>query len=255
LPDRAGGPRRGVAHDALMNKRILSCLALAALAACGKSSSGSGGGASGTSASGAPASGAPAAADGPQDRCEVHVTGDLSMNMIATRRRSDPHAGGGKVMAGTEYWMTDDDVHSALKTMAGVMSKKSDDEIAAEADAGMKKDPRLMLLLINCGNEDGHLDLGPLADSKYADVPFKPGTYRLVGTGAKPGDFGGMVGFTAGGKRDSFSISEPGQLALTKFDLTGIAGTFHFKAKNFKGDKSIAVDGSFDYGCRGTICK
>ena len=151
--------------------------------------------------------------------------------------------------------MTDDELRMALKTMAGVMSKKSDDEIAAEVDADMKKDPRLLLLLVNCGTDDAHVNFGPTGGSRYADVPFGPKKYAIVGKDAKAGDFSVMFGFTgADGKRASFSVSEPGTLDIAKFDKSGIAGTFHFVAKNYKGDKTVTVDGKFDYLCRGTIC-
>jgi hypothetical protein len=235
-----------------MHKRVLICVAFAA--ACGKSSATTKSNASGASGASAAPPSAPAA-DGPMDKCEIHISGDEKLDVAPQVAHSDTTANGGKVMAGTEYWMTDDDVRSALKTMAGVMSKKSDDEIATEVEADMKKDPRLMLLLVNCSNDDAHINFGPTETSHYADVPFGPKKYALVGKDAKAGEFTGMFGFTPpGGQRQSYSIDGPGTFDITKFDKTGIAGTFHFAATTFKGDKHVTVDGKFDYGCRGSVC-
>ena len=165
---------------------------------------------------------------------------------------------GGKVMAGTDYWMTDGELRQALEMMAGLGAKKSDADIAAEVDKDMKNDPRLMLLLINCGDETGHLNFMPGNGSKYADVPFGPKTYKILATNeGKPGDFGAMVGFTPpGGKRESYGVTGSGTLDVKKFDKTGIAGTFHLTAeKLFKGGDAITIDGDFDYGCAGqSVC-
>lgn len=238
-----------------MQHRIL-LVTIVLAAACGKSK-GTETGSAAASGTAAPSAPAAAADTGPQNACEIHIRGDATLDVTASAPRSDRTAGGGKVSAGTDYWMTEDEQRSALKTLAGVMSKKSDDEIAAEVEANMKKEPRIMLLIVNCSADDAHINLMPGGNSKYADVPFAPKKYALVPTqSAKAGDFVTMFGFTPpGGTRSSYSVTEPGSLDITKFDKTGIAGTFHFVAKSFKGDKTVTVDGKFDYGCLGeSVC-
>ena len=56
-------------------------------------------------------------------------------------------------------------------------------------------------------------------------------------------------------KHTSYHLAAPGKLEITKFDATGITGTFSFEAA--KDDKSphISVKGSFDFGCVGGNCK
>ena len=118
----------------------------------------------------------------------------------------------------------------------------------------MKRDPKFMLLLVNCGADGGSIAFAPGNDSKYADVPFKPGKYPLTAN-AKPGEISVTVGLRPAGKHQSFDLSEPGTLDITKFDLTGLTGTFTFKAKSFDGKQAIEIKGSFDYPCVGAACK
>ena len=223
------------------------------VAACGTSSSPSPTGASATSAASAGASAV--ANDGPQDRCEVHVTGDETFSFTGTRPRGQ--RGGGKIIAETDYWMTDDELRQALSVIASLGKKSAADTDAAVA-AGMAKDPRFMLLIVNCGVDgQGFFNLSPTNGSRYEDVPYKPATYRLAsGHTAKPGDFRAMISIEPGGKHEGFSVVDGGTVELTRFDDTGIAGTFAFDATSYSGDKKVKVTGRFDYGCgAGSHCK
>ncbi|MEP6861031.1 MAG: hypothetical protein ABJE66_10445 [Deltaproteobacteria bacterium] len=107
---------------------------------------------------------------------------------------------------------------------------------------------------INCGAENGSINFGPGKDSKYADVPYKPGKYSIT-SDAKVGEIGAMVNLRPPGKHQSYKLSEPGTLDLMKFDSTGLTGTFTFKAKSYDGKQAIEVKGSFDYPCVGAACK
>lgn len=184
-------------------------------------------------------------------KCSFTVTGDLAMTIEGIATKSPPN---GKVMATADYWQTDDDLRSQIRILAGLDSKKSKDAVNAEVDEAMKKDPKLALLLINCGADQGTLIFGPGKDATYADVPFKPATYPIaVGTG-KATELAVMINLRPPGARSHFSVAEPGTMTLTKFDLTGIAGTFTFKAASSKGQK-VEIKGSFDYPCAGGACK
>ena len=202
-----------------------------------------------TTAAGSPAASAPTGA--PAGKCSFAVTGDITLNVEAIATKSPPN---GKAMATADYWQTEDQLRSALHVLASLDSKKSKDAVDAEVDTEMKRDPKFMLLLINCGAEAGSLNFGPGNDSKYADVPFKPGKYPIVNK-AKAGEISVMVNLRPPGKHQSFSVSEPGTLDITKFDLTGLTGTFTFKGKSFDGKQAIEVKGSFDYPCVGAACK
>ena len=57
-------------------------------------------------------------------------------------------------------------------------------------------------------------------------------------------------------KRDKpgYHLVAPGKLEITKFDATGITGTFGFEAAADKSQR-VTVKGSFDFACVGQKCK
>jgi hypothetical protein len=232
----------------------LLCIALT-LAACGKSSDGTAGSKAGSNAPSParPSASAPgeAAPTGPQDRCEIHVTGSQTVDIIGTKRRG---AQDGKVSAGTEYWLTDGELRNALATFARLGGNKpSKEEVERKVDEGMKKDPRLWLLLINCATDDGFLNFSASNDSKSSDIPFGPHTY-VIASAPKAGELGAMFSIKRG-EHASYGVAAPGKLEITKFDATGIAGTFDFEAATHDKSQHVTVKGSFDFGCAGQKCK
>ena len=236
----------------MMNLRL--GIACALLVACGgkKDAAPTAGSAAVVAGSAAPAS-APASAPAgtPVGKCTFTVTGDVALTVDAVATKSPPN---GKAMATADYWQTDDQIRSALQMLGGLDSKKSKDAVKAEVDEAMKKDPKFMLLLVNCGADGGSLNFGPGKDSKYADIPFKAGKYPIAAGTAKAGELGVMVNLRPPTGHKSFEVSEPGTMDITKFDGTGITATFTFKAKSRDG-KAIEIKGSFDYPCVGVACK
>ena len=230
-------------------KRLLWIALTLTLTACGKSSDRTAGSNAPSPAS--PAASAPAAVEtGPQDRCEVHVTGSQTVDIVGTAARGRPNT---KVSAGTEYWMSDEELRSALGTFARLGGDKlSKEAVERKIDEGMKKDPRLWLLIVNCKSDDGFLNLSASNSSKSSDVPFGPRTY-VIASDPKAGEFGAMF-MIERGKHTSYHLAAPGKLEITKFDASGIAGTFSFEAE--ASDKSrVTVQGSLDFGCSGRKCK
>lgn len=186
--------------------------------------------------------------------CQGKITGDL------TQEFSGP---GGSSAVGTDYWYTDDEMREILKQFAGFGGDLTEEQIAAQVEEDMKKDPRLFLLLLNCVASDGSvsLTLSPSGTSKYADVPFEPGSYKIAGGGILggsdvPAEFGVLLSVGTG----SFSVTDAGgTLDITKFDNSGIAGTFSFPAEEIFAEdgtaQKITVEGSFDYECVGqSVC-
>src|SRR5690349_18435936 len=225
--------------------KCLLCIALT-LAACGKSSDRTTG-----SKSAEPSATTPAAATGPTDRCEVHVTGSQTVDIIGSKPRGQQS---GKVSAGSEYWLTDQELRYALATFVRLGGDKpSKDEIERKVDEGMKKDPRLWLLMINCATDDGFLNLSASNASKSSDVPFAPHSY-VIASEPKAGEFGGMFSLEKV-KRVGYHLAAPGNLEITKFDATGITGTFGFEAASRDNSEHVTVKGSFDFGCAGQKCK
>jgi hypothetical protein len=231
---------------------------LALIAACGKSPAPSGG---------APASGASGSASGSadrlpdvtappgegDDRCEIHVRGDATLDAAIGHPHAQPSSRHARVGAATDYWMTEDELRMGLTAMAGMNAGGNQSYAAntAAAEAAMKKDPRMFLLTLECGNEQARIGLAPTPDSHYADVPYGPKKYRIAATMPQAGDFVVQFVMAQDGRRQAFVAGDGGALDIAKFDKTGIAGTFHFTAKSAGGDRSITVDGSFEYGCMG----
>lgn len=183
-------------------------------------------------------SGVPGGSSG-SGSCEVKVTGDQQLTFSG-------NAGPGAL--GSDYWFTDDDLRQTLSAL------KNDKE---SVEAALKKDPRLYLLIVNCtqAGGGGTLSLIPSNTSKYKDVPFKPADYVISKQGAlsgakNPGEFSAFLSVAKGG----FNVSEPGTLQITKFDKSGIAGKFNFKAEEFAAEgtpKKVNVEGKFDFPCSG----
>lgn len=191
------------------------------------------------------------------NHCEITTSGDATASIKADAASG---AAKGKLAAATDYWLTDSELRSTIGAVEGIGSKLGKEEKQRKVDEAMKKDPRFMLLLINCLTDDGGVILGASDPSKYADIPMKPASYTIApgsGTGTpKAGQVTAMFHLTSGGKRDSYRVTAPGKLVLTQFDRKGIAGTFSFKAEGRgKAAKHIDVTGKFSYECTGSACQ
>jgi hypothetical protein len=221
-------------------------------AACGKSSDGKAGSKAALPASPAPTTPGAAVADtGPQDRCEVHVTGSQTLDIVATKPRGSPSP---KISVGTEYWYTDDELRMALATMVRIGGDKpSKEEVQRKVDEGMKKDPRLWLLMMNCATDDGFLNLSASNSSTSKDIPFGPHTY-VIASEPKAGELSTMFSIKQG-KHQSYHLAAPGKLEVAKFDASGITAAFAFEAESYDKSQHVSVKGSFDFGCAGQKCK
>jgi hypothetical protein len=189
------------------------------------------------------------------NHCEITTTGDATATV-----KADAAAGAakGKLSAATDYWLSDSDLRGAIGAVEGIGTKLSKEEKQRKIDEAMKKDPRFVLLLINCLTDDGGVIFSASDPSKYADVPMKPASYPIVPVSGTPkaGQVTAMFHLTTGGKRDSYRVTAPGKLVLTQFDKKGIAGTFSFKAEGRgKAAKHIDVTGKFSYECIGGACQ
>jgi hypothetical protein len=197
--------------------------------------------------------GSPAAAD--TNHCEITVTGDATAAIKADAPRDVKQ---GKLTASTDYWLSEAQLHMAVETMQSLGKKQSPADKQRKLDEAMKKDPRFMLLLINCLSDDGGLILSASEASKYADMPMKPASYAIVPTDhPKAGELTAMFHLGGGAaKRETYVVTAPGKLTLTQFDRKAIAGTFTFKAEQRgKPPKHITVTGSFNYRCSGDACQ
>lgn len=227
-------------------KLIAAVLVLSSLSACGKKDSTTGdptgSSTSGSAAPADPASPTPvAAAEPPADnRCEVTVEGDI---------KDHGFGAGGPSAVGTDYWLSEEELRKGLEVMAGAFGDKKPD-----LDAEMKKDPRIYALLVNCQTPRTKISLIPSAGSKYADVPFGPKKYKIASTDEKaPGVIQTLATFE--GVHGVWGVDGAGELDVTKFDKTGIAGSFAYNLieRQYgtpKGPpRKVKITGTFAFKC------
>jgi len=187
---------------------------------------------------------------GPKDRCEVHVTGSQTVDIVGTKPRGSQNA---RMSAGSEYWMTDEELRGALAMMVRIGGDKpAKEEVDRKVDEAMKKDPRLWLLIMNCSTDDGFLNLGASNSSKSSDIVFGPHTY-VIASDPKAGEFGAMFSIKRD-KHTGYHLVAPGKLEITKFDASGITAGFGFEAESRDKSQHVTVRGSFDFGCAGRKC-
>jgi hypothetical protein len=237
----------------MMLTRLLASIALAVtVGACGKAEDKPGGPAGEPTASpGDPSPSAGTSAQGGVGtapagkeigRCKIDVTGDVTASAESVRHGLTD----AKVSFGSDHWMTDDELKTAMRVMVN-MGDEGGDKDAKVAEA-MKKDPRLFLFILNCGAEKLSLSLIPGNDSKYADVPKAPKKY-VITSDAKAGEFNVMLQVGDA----YFGVKSPGTLDITRFDSSKLEGTFAFDGEERFGSKrSVKVAGSFAFDCVGS---
>jgi hypothetical protein len=200
-----------------------------------------------------PPSAAPQAVAG-RKNCTVKVTGDVTADFVGLweHNRGDDDA---KLAVSSDYWMTDTEMHENVDTLVRILDyehKKTPAQLQQEAAERLKQDPKIAIASITCITEAGKLTLGPGAKSHYKDVPYAAKSYRIGGDDAAAGEFKATLGL---GAPPTFFNKPEGKLEITKFDSTGLAGTFNFVATSREG-KSVKVSGTLDYPCNGrSLCK
>ena len=193
----------------------------------------------------------PAHAD-PGDSCTIQATGGVAVTAKIVEPASKPGVDadpmkGPHVSGGTAYWMTDSELKSSNAKLKQVTGNKMQ----------VDRDDSLALLTVSCRNDDITFMLTPAQKSKRANIPFKPGRYRIADQrAAKPGDFTVALYLTDKGESKAFGLSSPGQLELTQLDARGVTGKFSFPVKELYGTGTTAtVTGSISLKCKGTACK
>jgi len=183
--------------------------------------------------------------------CQVQVTG-----AVTTSWKGDWHAldddQSAKIGAATDYWLSDLDLEEVIESFV-----RPGQDRAKKVVLGMRKNPRFVILLLNCKTDEGSLFVQPAPKSIYQDVPRKPNSYKIVvERKAAPGQF--VVSSLKVGK-DYYRVTE-GHLDLKKFDFERVAGTFSLKAAPLKLEdkgKDINLAGAFNFPCTeaGSRCK
>jgi hypothetical protein len=196
--------------------------------------------------------------------CDINITGAATISnksktfVVPDSASYQQKADAKRVNATADYWLSDSEMRSQLETAASFKlgSKKTPASLKQEVDSRMLKDPRLYLVTMICGDKNLSLMLSPAKESKYANVPFKPGHYVIAQKGANtsPGQFIAELTIGEAPNGDIYRPSAPGTIDIEQFDTKGLAGKFSYKAMSFNGSKTIDVSGSFKYTCLGGNC-
>jgi hypothetical protein len=186
----------------------------------------------------------PALAAPPEGLCEVKVSGGLELAYQGQ---------GGSTAVSSDHWYTEEEIRASIEATARVITQdpvKLQTRVARYMeDGGNLTGP----LVLHCAASAGRLSFLAGKHNTLKSVPFKPGKYRFAHRKWKrAGEF--IVTFRANDV--TYSVSGPGEFILTRFDATGVAGTFQFPAKvNVLDSKpgtpehTITVVGNFNFPC------
>lgn len=196
----------------------------------------------------------PALAARREGTCEVRVTVGVPLTFTGK---------GGTQAAASDHWMTPEEARQLLTKLYSKTKTSQKAQAAMEkqlARGGTIAGPlSLHCMSPGSGTMAASLSILPGKNTK-ATIPFKPGTYSLVTFDEKPGELPVALRL----KGISYMVTQPGVLVLTKFDGTGVAGTFKFSATTHSSAnkpgvtvRNIQVAGSFDFPCpmKSSICR
>jgi len=199
-----------------------------------------------------------------QGSCDIKVTGAVTINnksktfAVPDSGTYQKKADAKRVNASADYWLSDSEMRAQLEAAASskLGSKKTPASLKKEVDARWLKDPRLYLVTMSCGDKNLNLMLSASKESKYANIPFKPGHYVIAqkGSNTSPGQFVAELNIGEAPNGDIYRPNAPGTIDIVQFDTKGLAGKFSYKATSFNGSKTVNVSGSFKYTCIGGNC-
>jgi hypothetical protein len=177
--------------------------------------------------------------------CQVQVTGAVTTSWKGDWQELDDDQAA-NVGAATDYWFSDLDLKEVIESFVAPGEDK-----AKKLVLGMRKNPRFVILLLNCMTDEGRLFIRPAPKSIYQDIPRKPWSYKIAAERtAAPGQF---VASAVKVGKDYYRVTE-GQLDIKKFNFDGIVGTFSLKATPLKlkdKGRDINLEGAFNFPCSG----
>ena len=151
------------------------------------------------------------------------------------------------VQASSDYWASESDLRRVVGARLAVFA--TDEEARRKLAQTMASDPRQQILRLSCLTDQGGVTLLTSHRSRYRDVPFGPGRYRISTAdmaAAAPGEF---VAQTVRTDRLDYYKAQGGELELTLFDQEGVAGSFTLTAAAAPGEPVLTVKGRFAFPC------
>ena len=174
--------------------------------------------------------------------CSVTVSGAQAMSFVVPVEDGD---------FDSDYWRTDAETRELVLAMLKFDEYQFfERDEAYMVEQAMAHDPRINLFFMDCSSDKGGVVFLPGRYSRYADVPFRPGTFEIAPaariTAVTEGAFFASAYIFAGQKRLDVAPVEPGTLTITAFNELQIAGTFSFLAASADGQR-VVMKGKFDY--------
>lgn len=176
----------------------------------------------------------------PTGQCQVTITGAVTTSFTSP---------GGYDAVATDYWLSDAETRALLEVIADDPEDPHFTDRDTEIEQGMLRDPRFITLGLFCRSSDAGVMLLPGLHSAYFNVPFGPHTYEIAPgaevTDVIPGNFAAIVNLVEAGQPARYVVAEPGELTISIFNRSRIAGAFSFPAAS--GGSKIEVRGQFDF--------
>jgi hypothetical protein len=182
-----------------------------------------------------------------REACWIEIEGHAARAMTGTFFASTPRDPMTDVQASSDYWASESELRRVIGARVSVFA--TDEEAQQKLAQAMASDPRQQILRLSCLTEQGGVTLLTSARSRYRDVPFGPGRYRISTAdmaAAAPGEF---VAQTVRTGRLDYYKARGGELTLTRFDEAGITGSFMLTAAAAPGEPVLTVTGRFALPC------
>jgi len=182
-----------------------------------------------------------------REACWLELESPAARGITGTFIASTPRDPMTDVQASSDYWASESDLRRVIGARAHVFA--TDEEAQRKLAQAMASDPRQHILRLSCLTDQGGVTLMTSHRSRYRDVPFGPGRYRISTADmalAAPGEF---VAQTVRTGRLDYYQAQGGQLELTRFDREGVAGSFMLTAAAAPGEPGVAIRGRFAFPC------
>ncbi len=112
-----------------------------------------------------------------REACWIQIEGHAARAITGTFFASTPRDPMTDVQASSDYWASESDLRRVIGARVSVFA--TDEEAQQKLARAMASDPRQRILRLSCLTDQGGVTLMTSARSRYRDVPFGPGRYRV----------------------------------------------------------------------------
>jgi len=171
--------------------------------------------------------------------CDLQLTGASSQHISIPYKI-------GAASAGSDFWLSAAGKKSANKTLDKAFGQKGSGDDSSEA---------IGPLVLGCRSEDGKTSLSVYTTSQTGSDHIVYGPKEYVLDNAWDGKKGHIGILLSKINDERYSIVDSGKFNVTKFDASGIVGTFEINVKNKKTSEPAKLSATFNLPCKGDVCK